>query len=447
MAERLMKLGAFVYGTGHHAASWRHPDAVLDFDVSFSYFADLAKTAERGLFDLLFWADAPALPNQSADILSRTAYIMRMDPVTLLAALAVVTEHIGLVSTSTTTYDEPFHIARRFATIDHISGGRSGWNLVTTGTSDSAQNFSYAEHPSPAARYRRAREFAEIVLGLWDSFDADAFLRDPKSGLFFDPNKVHELNFKGEYFQVRGPLNVARSPQGRPIMVQAGSSEDGKDLAAQYADVIFTAQDTLQGAKTFYADVKGRMAKYGRDPDDVKIMPGIFAMIGRTEKEARDKYDELQQLIDPKIGLMMLQQNLKFDFSGYPLDGPLPDLPDNLLKESRPALFFNKARRDNLTIRQVYMSIAGGRGHHQIFGSPAQIADVLEQWFDDGGADGFNMMAPLMRSGLSDFVELLVPELQRRGLFRKAYEGRTLRENLGLPMPKSRYSPSMQAVP
>lgn len=439
MAKRLMKLGAFVYGTGHHAASWRHPDAVLDFDVSFDYFANLARTAERGLFDLLFWADAPGMPLQPPDILARTAYIMRMDPPTLLAALAVVTKHIGLVSTATTTYDEPFHIARRFATIDHISGGRSGWNLVTTGTPDSAQNFSREEHPSPKVRYRRAREFAEVVLALWDSFDEDAFLRDQRSGFFFDPEKMHATHFKGEYFQVRGPLNVARSPQGRPIMVQAGSSEDGKELAAQYADVVFTAQDTFEGAKAFYSDVKARMAARNRDPDDCKIMPGIFAMIGRSEQEARDKYEELQSLIDPKIGLLMLQQNLKFDFSGYPLDGPLPDLPPELLKESRPALFFEKARRNKMTIRQVYMSIAGGRGHYQIFGTAEQVADVLEEWFENGAADGFNMMAPLMRSGLNGFVELLVPELQRRGLFRTAYEGTTLRESLGLPMPKSRF--------
>jgi alkanesulfonate monooxygenase len=237
---------------------------------------------------------------------------------------------------------------------------------------------------------------------------------------------------------VRGPLNVARSPQGRPIMVQAGSSDAGRELAAQYADVVFTAHDSLASAQAFSADVKGRMGTYGRDPDHVKIMPGIFAMVGRTEREAREKYERLQELIDPKIGLMMLEQNLKFDFSGYPLDGPVPDLPDELLAASRPALFFNKARRENLTIRQLYMSIAGGRGHLQLFGSPEQIADVLEAWYHGGAADGFNLMAPLMRTGLIDFVELLVPELQRRGLFRTAYEGRTLRENLGLPMPSGR---------
>jgi FMN-dependent oxidoreductase (nitrilotriacetate monooxygenase family) len=439
MSDRKMKLGAFVYGTGHHAASWRHPDSVLNFDVSFPYFAELAGIAERGLFDLLFWADSPGLPQHTPDILSRTAYIMRMDPVLLLAALGAVTKHVGLVSTATTTYDEPFHIARRFATIDHISGGRSGWNLVTTGIGDAAQNFSYVEHPSADIRYKRAREFAEVVLGLWDSFDADAFIRDAESGIFFDPEKIHQLDFKGEFFQVRGPLNVARSPQGRPIMVQAGSSEDGRELAAQYADVVFTAHNNIDSAKAFYADVKGRMAAYGRDTDHMKIMPGIFAMVGRTEKEAREKYDTLQELIDPKIGLLMLQQNLKFDFSGYPLDGPLPELPDSVMSASRPALFVNKARAENLTIRQVYMSIAGGRGHHQVFGTASQIADVLEEWFHDGAADGFNMMAPIMRSGLADFSDLLVPELQRRGLFRTAYEGTTLRENLGLPMPKSRY--------
>jgi len=362
-----------------------------------------------------------------------------MDPVTLLAALATVTTHIGLVSTSTTTYDEPFHVARRFATIDLLSNGRAGWNLVTTATAGVAQNFTVDEHPSAAVRYRRAREFAEVVLGLWDSFDPGAFVRDAGSGRFFDPAKMHVLDHAGEFFRVRGPLNVGRSPQGRPIMVQAGSSDDGRDLAAQIADVVFTAHDTLAGAQAFYRDVKARAAAYGRDPDDVKIMPGMFAMVGRTEREAREKYAELEALIDPHIGLMLLEQNLRFDFSGYPLDGPLPDLPAHLLTASRPRLLFEKARRERLTIRQVYTSIAGGRGHHQVFGSASQVADVLETWFDGGAADGFNLMAPLMRSGLIDFVEMLVPELQRRGVFRRAYEGRTLRENLGLPFPVSRY--------
>lgn len=437
---RQMKLGAFVYGTGHHAASWRHPDTDLHFDHRFSYYTELAQLAERGYFDLIFWADAQSVPRHPPDILARTPYVLRLDPVTLLGAIGAVTRHIGLVATSTTTYDEPFHVARRFATIDHVSGGRSGWNLVTTGQPEAALNFSHAEHPSAAVRYRRAREFAEIVLGLWDSFDDDAFLRDPERGLFFDPEKVHELDFGGEFFTVRGPLNVARSPQGRPIMVQAGSSAEGRDLAARYADVVFTAHDTLASAQAFYADMKQRAAAHGRDPNHLVIMPGLFAMAGPTEAQAREKYDGLQALIDPKIGLMLLQQTLKFDLSGYPLDGPLPEIPASVLNASRPALLVSTARRENLTIRQVYMRIAAGRGHHQVVGSAVQVADVMEAWFRGGAADGFNLMPPLMRSGLREFVELLGPELQRRGLFRTAYEGRTLRENLGLPIPPSRYA-------
>lgn len=404
-------------------------------DVSFPYYADVARTAERGLFDLLFMADVLTLPNHDADVLSHAAYIMRPCPFTLLSALASITEHIGLVCTSTTTYDEPYHIARRFATLDHISGGRSGWNLVTSATAAEALNFSRDMHAAPSDRYRRGREFAKVVQGLWDSWDDDAFLRDKASGMFFDPNKMHILNYTGEYFRVRGPLNVARSPQGRPVMVQAGSSEDGKELAAEFAEVVFTAHQTLPSAMAFYADVKGRLERYGRDPDDVKIMPGVFVTVGRTEQEAHDKYEELQRLIDPKVGLMLLTEFIGYDLSGYPVDGPLPELPAELLSQSRPALLVDMARRNNLTIRQLYLSMAGGRGHLQILGSPTQIADILEGWFSEGAADGFNIMPPVLPSGLADFVDLVIPELQRRGLYRTQYEGRTLREKLGLRHP------------
>ena len=424
---RQMKLGAFLRTAGHHVAAWRHPRSTVDSDVNFSRYVEVAKIAERGLFDMLFWADVQTVPHYSADTLSRAAYIMRPDPFTLLAALAAVTERVGLVCTASTTYNDPYHIARSFTTLDHVSGGRSGWNLVTSSSPAEAVNFSHAMHPTPAERYDRAREFAEVVLGLWDSFDQDAFVRDAHAGRLFDPDKMHVLDHKGKYFQVRGPLNVARSPQGRPIMVQAGSSEDGKALAAEYADVIFTAHPMLEAAQAFYADVKARVSAFNRDPDDVKIMPGVFFTIGRTEDEARQKYQELQDLIDPKVGLMLLEDRLHFDLSGYPLDGPLPDLPAHLLAQSRPALFANMARRNNMTIRQLYQSMAGGRGHVEVFGTPMQIADILEEWFRNGAADGFNMMSPILPGDLSEFVDLVIPELQRRGLFRTSYEGRTLR--------------------
>jgi FMN-dependent oxidoreductase (nitrilotriacetate monooxygenase family) len=434
-----MKLGAFLRTAGHHVAAWRHPRSTVDSDVNFARYVEVAKIAERGLFDMLFWADVQSVPDYKADTLSRAAYIMRPDPFTLLAALAAITERIGLVCTASSTYNDPYHIARNFTTLDHVSGGRSGWNLVTSGSPAEALNFSYEMHPTPAERYDRAREFAEVVLGLWDSFDRDAFVRDAQSGRLFDPEKMHVLDHKGKYFQVRGPLNVARSSQGRPIMVQAGSSEDGKALASEYADVIFTAHPILEAAQAFYADVKARVSAFNRDPDQVKIMPGVFFSIGRTEDEARQKYQELQDLIDPVVGLMLLEERIDFDLTGYPLDGPLPELPARVLAQSRPALFAAMARRNNMTIRQLYQSMAGGRGHVEVIGTPVQIADILEEWFRNGAADGFNVMPPILPGDLNDFVNLVVPELQRRGLFRTSYEGRTLRENLGLRMPTSRY--------
>ena len=433
---RQMRLGAFLRSFGHHVAAWRHPESPSDADVNFDFYLRLARIAERGLFDLLFIADNSSVPDQDHDILSRTAYVMRIDPIPLMSALAAVTREIGLVCTSTTTYNEPYLVARRFAALDHISGGRSGWNLVTSGNPAEAFNFGLSAHPDPADRYKRAREFAEVVVGLWDSWDEDAFVRDKESGVFFDPEKMHVLNHSGEHFRVRGPLNIARSPQGRPVMVQAGSSDDGRDLAAATAEVIFTAHPSLAGAQAFYSDLKERVQRYGRDPESVKIMPGIFATVGRTEDEAQRKYEDLQNLIDPAVGLNMLSAYMNFDLSGYAVDGPLPELPAALMAQGRPALLASMARRDNLTIRQLYMHMAGGRGHMQIVGSPTQVADLLEEWFTAGAADGFNIMPPVLPSALEDFVELVIPELQRRGLFRTHYEGRTLREKLGLPTPR-----------
>ncbi len=441
---RQMKLGAFIRSAGHHVAAWRDPQADANSDVSFPYYVQLAKIAERGLFDMLFMADVLTLPHHSSGVLSRTSYVMRPDPFTIFAGIAAVTTHIGLVCTSTTTYDEPYHIARRFATLDHLSGGRSGWNLVTSVTPAEATNFNRDAHAAPAERYRRAREFAEVVRGLWDSWDDDAFLRDKESGVFFNEEKMHVLNHDGTYFRVRGPLNVARSPQGRPIMVQAGSSDDGRALAAETADIVFTGHQTLKAAQAFYSDVKARTVACGRAADDLKIMPGVFVTVSRTEGEAQAIFDRLQALIDPKVGLMLLTEFIGFDMSGYLVDGPLPELPERLRGQSRPELLFDLARRENLTIRQLYMRIAGGRGHLQVLGSPTQIADTLEEWFTAGAADGFNIMPSVLPSGLDDFVTLVIPELQRRGIFRTRYEGRTLRENLGLPWPKRQSTCSPQ---
>jgi N-acetyl-S-(2-succino)cysteine monooxygenase len=366
---------------------------------------------------------------------------VRFEPLTLLSALSAVTEHIGLVATASTTYNEPYHLARKFASLDHLSGGRAGWNIVTSSQDAEARNFNRDHHMDHALRYERAREFVRVTTGLWDSWDDDAFLRDKESGVYVDPDKVHVLNHKDKHFSVRGPLNVARPVQGYPVLVQAGASEDGQDFAAQAAEVIFTAQPTLAEAQAFYAGIKGRLAKYGRSPDQLKIMPGIFAVVGQTEQEAKEKYDQLQDLIDPIVGLSLLSGLVgNVDLSGYPLDGPLPELPETNNNKSRLKLVQDLAGREKLTIRQLYLAVAGARGHRTIWGTPVQIADQLEEWFINDAADGFNIMPPYLPGGLDDFVELVVPELRRRGLFRTEYEGRTLRENLGLIRPTSQFS-------
>ncbi|OUL21468.1 nitrilotriacetate monooxygenase [Nostoc sp. T09] len=441
--KKQLRLGAFLPGSGHHVASWRHPNAQPDGGLNFQHYQRIAQTAERGKFDMIFLADGVAVRDrgQDAQALSRTGKVVQFEPLTLLSALSVVTENIGLTATVSTTYNEPFHLARKFASLDHLSGGRAGWNLVTSATEAEALNFNREKHMEHTLRYERAREFVEVVTKLWDSWEDDAFLRDQESGIYFDSDKLHIPNHKGEHFSVRGPLNVARPVQGYPVIIQAGSSEDGKNLAAQTAEVIFTAQQTLEEAQAFYADVKSRLAKYGRSPDHLKIMPGIFPVIGKTEQEAKDKFDRIQELIHPEVGLSLLGGMLGgFDLSGYPLDGPLPELPETNGGRSRQKLLTDLAHRENLTIRQLYLWIAGARGHRQILGTPEQIADQLEDWFVNGGADGYNIMPPWLPGGLDEFVELVIPELQRRGLFRTEYEGRTLRENLGLPRPVNQFT-------
>jgi FMN-dependent oxidoreductase (nitrilotriacetate monooxygenase family) len=446
--KKQLKLGAFLPGTGHHVAAWRHPDAQADGGLNFQHYRQLAQTAERGKFDMIFLADGVAVRERGTgkEALSRTS-VVHFEPLTLLSALSVVTEHIGLTATVSTTYNEPYHLARKFASLDHLSGGRAGWNLVTSATEAEAKNFSKEKHMEHTLRYERAKEFVDVVTALWDSWEDDAFLRDKESGIYFDPNKLHIPNHKGEHFSVRGPLNVARPIQGYPVIIQAGSSEDGKNLAAQTAEVIFTAQQTLAEAQAFYTDVKGRLAKYGRSPDSLKIMPGVFPIIGKTEQEAVDKFAQLQELIDSAVGLGLLSTMIGgFDLSAYPLDGPLPDLPETNGGKSRQKLLTDLAQRENLTIRQLYLSIAGARGHKQLLGTPEQIADFLEDWFVNGGADGFNIMPPYLPGSLDDFVNLVIPELQRRGLFRNEYEGRTLRENLGLPHPVNKFASSQLAT-
>lgn len=448
VASRQVKLGMFLRQYGHHIAAWRHPDTAEDADTSLAPVLRIAKTAERGLFDMIFSADNVAVPHEDIDSMARVSDAARIDPFTVMAALAAVTEHIGLVCTATTTYDEPYFVARKFASLDLISNGRSGWNVVTSGVQLEAANFGREFHPAKSDRYDRAREFVNVVRGLWDSFDDDAFTRDRASGQFFDPTKLHVLNHKGKHFRVRGPLNVARSPQGQPVVVQAGSSDDGRDVAAETAEVIFTAQPSLQAAKAFYSDIHRRMADYGRDPADVKIMPGFFVTVGRTPQEAQDKHARMQSLIHPDMGVTLLSKYMGYDLTAVDVDAPLPPLPPSNVISSRSHELQALARKENLTVRQLYERVAGSRGHFQLCGAPGQIVDAMEEWFSDGAADGFNVMLPYLPGSLDDFVELVIPELQRRGLFRQAYEGRTLRENLGLKRPLSRYAhPAAAAQP
>ncbi|MCY8979934.1 LLM class flavin-dependent oxidoreductase [Bacillus halotolerans] len=436
--KKQIKLGVFLAGTGHHVASWRHPDAPADASMNLDYFKELARTAERGKLDMLFLADS-----LSIDSKSHPNVLTRFEPFTLLSALAQVTSRIGLTATASTTYSEPFHIARQFASLDHLSNGRAGWNVVTSSIESTALNFSGEKHLEHHLRYQRAEEFVEAVKGLWDSWEEDAFIRNKETGEFFDKEKMHELNHKGDYFSVRGPLNVSRTPQGQPVIIQAGSSGDGKALAAKTAEVIFTAQNHLESAQEFYQSIKKQAAEFGRDPEKIVIMPGIFPVIADTEEEARAKYQELQDLIIPSVGLQILQNYLGgIDLSAYPLDGPLPKLDadaSNAVK-SRFKLVQEMAERDNMTIRELYKYVAGSRGHHIFVGTPEQLADKMQEWVDHKACDGFNIMPPLLPEGIELFVDKVVPILQERGVFRNEYEGTTLREHFGLEKPVNRYA-------
>ncbi|MGM9954813.1 MAG: LLM class flavin-dependent oxidoreductase [Peribacillus sp.] len=437
--KREMKLGAFFMIPGHHVAAWRHPEAEVRDIMNFDFIKKLAQTAERGKFDLLFLADHVSLNTQDEQVLGQTVNT-RFEPFTLLSALSAVTKNIGLVGTVSTTYNEPYHVARKFASLDHLSNGRAGWNVVTSGSDSEARNFNLDAHPLHEKRYERAEEFVNVAQKLWDSWEDEALVMDKESAQFADGSKIHAVNHKGEWFSVAGPLNISRPVQGHPVVVQAGSSEAGKELAARTAEVIFTAWQTLEEAQAFYADVKGRMAKYGRAPEELKIMPGVFPVIGNTEEEANEKKQALVDLIPEGAGVSLLSKMVNVDLSGYPLDGPLPELPD--LEEvngtkSRFQLLKDVANREGYTIRQLYQHIAGARGHREIKGTPVQIADQLQEWFENGAADGFNVMPPYLPGGLDDFVDQVIPELQRRNIYKTEYSGSTLRENLGLQRPKN----------
>ncbi|MCC6776402.1 MAG: LLM class flavin-dependent oxidoreductase [Hyphomicrobiales bacterium] len=437
---RKIKLGMFIRPCGHHIAGWRHPDTQADAGVNFRHMVEIAQTAERGLFDMVFSADTHSVFTAEDAGLHRVHYVAWLEPFALLSAISGFTKNIGLVCTASTTFEQPYIIARRFASLDLISGGRAGWNVVTSGNATEALNFGREPHRPKQERYKRGREFVDVVQALWDSWDDDAFLRDKQSGVFFDRSKMHVLNHHGTYFDVQGPLNVARSPQGQPVLVQAGASDDGRQLAAETAEVVFTAHPNVESARAFYADVKGRMAAYGRDGDDLKILPGLSVTVGRTAAEAHAKREELQDLLHPDVGVSLLSTRIGFDLTGYPLDQPLPPLPPNNVVSSRADVVVALAQREQLTIRQLYKRFASARGHAEFVGSPADVVDQMELWFKTDACDGFNFLAPYFPGGLDDFVAMVVPEMQRRGLYRTHYEGTTLRANLGLRVPRSRYA-------
>lgn len=440
-----MHLAAFLFTPGSHSAGWRHPDAVAECDMEFAQYVRIAQAAERGKMDAIFFQDTVAVNGSAAlDGISpfrpkqgRQAYL---EPTTLLAALAVVTKRIGLIATATTTYNEPYNIARRFASIDHISGGRAGWNLVTSQIEDEAGNFGADHHMLHAERYERAEEFYDVVAGLWDSFGDGALPRDKASGTFIDPAKIHFLNHRGKHFAVRGPLNMARCPQGRPVVTQAGSSDTGMELAARTADLVFTAQSDLDEARAFCAELKARAARHGREPTHVKVMPGLMTIIGRTEAEAQRKYAEMQALASDENSMRLLARLCgDLDIFAYAPDAPLPPLPPSNAAKARQQHLVEKARRENLSIIQVARYLGTSLGHQLLVGTPTRIVDTMETWVRGGACDGFTLLSAHYPVPLEEFVELVVPELQRRGLFRTDYAGRTLRDHLGLPVPQNRF--------
>ncbi|TCO54201.1 LLM class flavin-dependent oxidoreductase [Actinocrispum wychmicini] len=438
MSDRELHLNAFLMGVGHHEAAWRHPRTDPRAVDDVAHFQNLGRIAERGTFDSVFLADGVQI---WGDV--RHSIANRFEPVTLLTAIAQATEHIGLIATASTGFSEPYNLARLFSSLDHISGGRAGWNIVTTAGDRSAQNFNKEANTEHAERYQRAAEFLDVVTALWDSWEDDALVVDGKSGVFADETKVHEINHKGRFFAVRGPLNSVRSPQGHPLLVQAGSSEDGKEFAATWAEAVFTAQQTHEEATAFYTDLKRRVVANGRSADSVKVLPGIVPVLGGTEAEADRLADELTELIVPVRAVRQLSELIGVDLTGHPLDEPVPALPPVTRingAKSRFELVRDLAEREKLTLRQLIGRLGGGRGHQVVAGTPEQIADHIELWFTTGAADGFNVMAPLLPSGLAEFVDHVVPLLRRRNLFRSEYTGRTLRDHYGLPRPVNRYT-------
>ncbi|WP_043829414.1 LLM class flavin-dependent oxidoreductase [Muricoccus aerilatus] len=425
---REMHLGLFLLGTGSHVAGWRYPGAVDSFQ-DMAALRRIAETAERGRFDMIFMGD-----NLYAEPAAHPSYTLRLEPLTMLSALASTTTHIGLGATVATTYSDPFTVARAFASLDHISGGRAAWNAVTGASPAAAPNFGKL-HPNHAERYAIAREFLQVVKGLWDCWADDAVVADRESGRYIDSAKVRPLNHDGPHFRVKGPVNIGRSPQGHPVVLQAGGSEPGHALAAETADVVFSVVQDIEEAKAQYASFKGRLPALGRRPEDVTILPGVMPVVGRTDKEAFEKLAVLQDYVDGGNARQLLSDRFGRDMSAYDLDGPIPDIPLPDTYHSFATVMLSKARREGMTLRDIYNLIAAARGHWVLCGSAENVANTLERWFTERAADGFNVMPPYFHEGFEDFVDLVVPILQERGLFRRNYAGMTLRSNLGISRP------------
>lgn len=426
-SPRQLRLGLFVQPLGQHVSGWRLTRQ-LGSPTDIDWLIQIAQKAEAGLFDMFFVGDALAT---SVHRLPST--MARLEPLTLLSALAVSTKHIGLAATASTTFSDPFTLARSFSSIDHISRGRAAWNVVTSFSTDVARNFSRDDMPGHAERYAKAREFLAVSFKLWEAWEEGAVQPDAASGSYFVDDKIKAINHQGEHYQVQGPLNISRSPQGRPVIIEAGSSEDGQALAAETAEVVFTASASLEEGQAFYRSQKQRVKDAGRNPDHLLILPGVMPIVGKTREEAQATWKELNSLVDIENGLRQLSARFGLDLSQYPLDGPVPDAPEGEGNQSRVRLFTEMAKRDNLTLRELAAVAAGSRGHRVVVGTAEDIADDFQQWLEQSAADGFNIMPATVPEQLDLFIERVVPELQRRGLFREQYQFNTLRENLGLP--------------
>ncbi len=424
--SRQMHMGVFVLGTGNHTAGWRYEGAATSH-MQLPVIQEIARIAEGGKFDLLFISDAMVM-----DPSDHPSFMCRFEPTTLISVLCASTTHIGLGATVSTSFSEPFNVARIFGSIDHISGGRAAWNVVTSSNPKAAFNFNRDEHLEHELRYQRANEFVDVVKGLWDCWDEGAIVADKATGRFIDQDKVRTLDHKGRFFQVKGPVNMARCPHGHPVIIQAGGSPSGLELAARTADVVFSVVQELEAARIAYADLKGRMAKYGRSPDEIAVLPGVMPIIGATDAEAREKLAKLQSWLTPTNAATLVASRIGYDVSGHPLDGPVPPPPPSQGSRTFSHVLYETARREKMTLRDLYNLTAAARGHWVVCGTPQRIADTMEEWFAGRAADGFNILPPYFPGAFADFVDLVVPELQRRGLFRLDYQGKTLRDHFGL---------------